>query len=116
MITLVNTYFFGVVIAETIITILLFTLRKKLYLLRYSLRFYIDVKLIILAIMSILVITYSISMFRPCQRVEILSFLVLSILIAPLFEEIFFRGLLIGTLYLFFTKKKGFEEKKTVLL
>jgi len=55
-------------------------------------------------------------MFWACQRVEILSFLVLSILIAPLFEEIFFRGLLIGTLYLFFTKKKGFEEKKTVLL
>ena len=116
MFTLVDLYFSCIIAIEILVTLTFLLLRGKIEILKDNLRFYIDIKVIIEAVISILAIAYLISISIPCQRIEILSLLVLSIFVAPVFEEIFFRGLLIGTIHSLLTKRKDFDRKNTALL
>ena len=95
MFTLVDLYFSCIIAVEILVTLIFLLLRGKIEILKDNLRFYIDIKVIIEAVIPILAIAYLISIFIPSQRIEIPSLLVLSIFVAPVFEEIFFRGLLI---------------------
>ena len=113
MFTLADLYFFSCIIAvEILVTLIFLLLRGKIEILKDNLRFYIDIKVIIEAVIPILAIAY----LMPSQRIEIPSLLVLSIFVAPVFEEIFFRGLLIGTIHSLLTKRKDFDRKNTALL
>ncbi|MCD6236362.1 MAG: CPBP family intramembrane metalloprotease [Thermoplasmata archaeon] len=116
MLTLVDLYFSCIIVIEILVTLTFLLLRGKIEILKDNLRFYIDIKVIIETVTPILAIAYLISILIPSQRIEIPSLLVLSIFIAPIFEEIFFRGLLIGTIHSLLTKRKDFDRKNTALL
>ncbi|KAA0018005.1 MAG: CPBP family intramembrane metalloprotease [Thermoplasmata archaeon] len=73
-----------------------------------------DARSTISATVCILIITFVISRLLKCQRIEMIPFLVLSIFVAPVFEEIFYRGLLISSLHSVL-ERRGFEGRMVAL-
>ncbi|RLF30113.1 MAG: hypothetical protein DRN05_00160 [Thermoplasmata archaeon] len=102
-------------VIEIITTFAILKIRKQKPVFKESLRFFIDTKNIILSLTFILLADYIFFLFIKCQRIEIISFLILSIIIAPIFEEITFRGILLGSIYLIL-KEKGFNKKHTATI
>ena len=115
MLISLDTYLFSIIVLEIAVVVAAIIMRNKSSILRENIRFYMDARSTIGATVCILIITFVISRFLKCQRIEIIPFLVLSIFVAPVFEEIFYRGLLIGSLRSIL-ERKGFEGKMVTLL
>jgi len=109
-----DAYLFSIIVLEIAVIVAAIIMRNKSSILRENLRFYMDARSTISATVCILIITFVISRFLKCQRMEIIPFLILSIFVAPVFEEIFYRGLLIGSLRSIL-ERKGFEGKIVAL-
>ena len=102
-------------VIEIFVVFAVLKVRKQKYILKESLKFFLDTKNIVLSLTFVLLANFIFYLFVKCQRIEIMSFLILSIIIAPIFEEIIFRGLFLGSVYLIL-EKKGFNKKYTATI
>lgn len=100
---------------ETAIIFALLKIRSQKHILKESLKFFIDIRNIVSTLTFILLADFIFFLFVKCQRVEIMSFLILSIIIAPIFEEIMLRGIFLGSIYLIL-KEKGFNKRYTATI
>lgn len=98
-------------ITEIIGIVLLFYIRSDMKSYRRNTRFYFDLNHTIYAILLILTINILISLIVPLKGIHNLYYIIFSIFLAPVLEEMLFRGGALGWLYDYITGKTKINKR-----